>query len=118
MADLRYGSVGINVWNAIPFLLPQATWGAYPGHTLNNIQSGIGIVHSTFLLEKTEKTIVYGSFYTFPRGVLHGDFSMLPKPPWFVTNKSALETNKKVALYTLDRNALRIPGIFMSAMRG
>jgi aldehyde dehydrogenase (NAD(P)+) len=118
VADLRYGSVGINVWNAIAFLLPQATWGAFPGHTFDNIQSGIGIVHSTFLLEKTEKTIVYGSFYTFPRGVLHGDFSMLPKPPWFVTNKSALVTNKRVALYTIDKNVLRIPGIFMSAMKG
>jgi len=49
---------------------------------------------------------------------MHGDISMLPKPPWFVTNKSALETNKKVALFTLDKKALRIPGIFMSAMRG
>ena len=116
--NLKYGSVGINVWNAIAFLLPQATWGAYPGHTLNDVQSGIGIVHSSFLLEDTEKTVVYGSFYTFPRGVMHGDFSMLPKPPWFVTNKSALETNKKVALFTLDKNALRIPGIFASAMKG
>ena len=45
---------------------------------MNDIQSGIGVVHNTFLLEKTEKTVVRGSFYPSPRSVLHGDFSMLP----------------------------------------
>ncbi|MBS3770962.1 MAG: aldehyde dehydrogenase family protein [Bacteroidales bacterium] len=118
ITDLRYGSIGINVWDAVAFLLPQATWGAFPGHTLNHIQSGIGVVHSTFLLEKSEKTVAYGSFYSFPRGMIHGDFIMLPKPPWFVTNKSAHKTAKRTALYAIDKNALRLPGIFASAMRG
>ena len=118
IADLRYGSIGINIWDAVAFLLPQATWGAFPGHTLNDIQSGRGIVHSTFLLEKSEKTVAYGSFYSFPRGMIHGDFIMLPKPPWFVTNKSAHKTGKRTALYAIDKNALRLPGIFASAMRG
>lgn len=118
VADLHYGSIGINVWNALAFLLPQAPWGAYPGETLNNVQSGIGVVHSTFLLEKTEKTVVSGSFYNFPRGLLHFNFSLLPKPPWFVTNKTAHITNKRVALYTIDKNVLRVPGIFTSALRG
>ena len=118
VADLRYGSIGINVWNAVAFLLPQAPWGAYPGHTLNDVQSGIGVVHNTFLLEKTEKTVVSGSFYHFPGSLLHLDFSMLPKPPWFVTNKTANVTTRRVALFTIDGNIARIPGIFMSALRG
>ena len=118
VADFRYGSIGINVWNGVAFLLPQAPWGAYPGHTLNDVQSGIGVVHNTFLLEKTEKTVVSGSFYPFPRCVLHCDFSMLPKPPWFVTNKTANVTTRRVALFTIDRNIARIPGIFTSALRG
>ncbi len=118
VADLRYGSIGINVWNALAFLLPQSPWGAYPGHTLNDVDSGIGVVHNTFLLEKTEKTVVSGSFYPFPKSVLHMDFSMLPKPPWFVTNKTANITFRRVALFTIDRNITRIPGIFTSALRG
>jgi len=117
VADLRYGSIGINVWNALAFLLPQSPWGAYPGHTLNDVESGIGVVHNTFLLEKTEKTIVSGSFYPFPKSVLHFDFSMLPKPPWFVTNKTANVTARRMALFTIDRNIVRIPGIFTSALR-
>src|SRR5260221_3224460 len=47
--DLRYGAIGLNVWNAVAFLLAQATWGAYPGHTLDDIQSGIGVVRNSFL---------------------------------------------------------------------
>ncbi|MEU2237490.1 hypothetical protein ABZ585_42055, partial [Streptomyces vietnamensis] len=30
---------------------PRATWGAYPGHTLDDVQSGIGIVHNALLLD-------------------------------------------------------------------
>jgi aldehyde dehydrogenase (NAD(P)+) len=118
VAELHYGSIGINVWNAAAYLLPQSPWGAYPGHTLDDIQSGIGVVHSSFLLEKTEKTVVRGSFYSFPRGLLHFDFSMLPKPPWFVTNKTSHITGKRVALYTIDKKISQIPGIFVSALRG
>ncbi|MBN1290945.1 MAG: aldehyde dehydrogenase [Candidatus Latescibacteria bacterium] len=118
VADMHYGSIGINVWSAVAFLLPQAPWGAYPDHTLNDVQSGIGVVHNSFLLEETEKTVVKGSFYPFPRSVLHFDFSMLPKPPWFVTNKTAHVTARRFAQFTIDRNPALIPGIFASALRG
>ena len=45
LAELRYGAIGVNVWNAVNFLLCQATWGAFPGHTLDDVGSGIGVVH-------------------------------------------------------------------------
>lgn len=118
VAELRWGSVGINVWNAAAFLLPQATWGAYPGHTHADIQSGIGVVHNSFLFERPEKTVVRGSFYSFPRGLWHGDFSILPKPPWFVTNKTAHLTARRVAEFALDPRWRHLPRIFISALRG
>lgn len=118
VAELRWGSVGINAWNAAAFLLPQATWGAYPGHTHADIQSGIGVVHNAFLFERPEKTVVRGSFYSFPRGFVHGDFSILPKPPWFVTNKTAHITSRRVAQFALQPDWWHLPGIFLSALRG
>jgi len=118
LADLRYGSIGLNVWNAAAFLLAQAPWGAYPGHTLEDIQSGIGVVHNTYLLDKTEKAVVRGSFYPFPRSWMHGQFAFLPKPPWFVTNKTAETTARRVAYFAMDPGWLRLPAIFWSALRG
>jgi len=55
ISDLHYGSVGINHWPALSYALGSTTWGAYPGHTLNDIQSGIGVVHNTFMFDKPQK---------------------------------------------------------------
>lgn len=118
VADLEYGAVGVNVWAAIAFLLAQATWGAYPGHTIEDVGSGIGVVRNSFLFEKPEKTVARGSFYPFPRSWLHGDPSLLPKPPWFVTNRTAHVTARRVAAIAVDPRLRHVPGIFSSALRG
>ena len=118
LADLRYGSIGVNIWNAAAFLLVQATWGAYPGHTGDDIQSGIGIVGNSFLFDRPEKTVVRGSFYPFPRTWLHGDPAFLPKPPWFITNKTAHTTTKGVARITIDPKFRYLPAILLSALQG
>ena len=118
LADLRYGSIGVNVWNAVAFLLAQASWGAYPGHTLAEVGSGIGVVHNSFLFERPEKTVARGSFYPFPRSWMHGDASLLPRPPWFVTNRTAAVTARRVAEFAMDPGWRHVPGIFASALRG
>lgn len=42
LADMRYGSVGVNTLSALNFSINKLPWGAYPGHTLADIQSGVG----------------------------------------------------------------------------
>jgi aldehyde dehydrogenase (NAD(P)+) len=118
IAALRYGAIGVNVWNAVAFLLAQCPWGAYPGHTLADISSGRGVVHNSFLFDRPEKTVVWGSFYPFPRSWLHGDPSLLPRPPWFVTNRTAATTARRVAAFAVDPGWRHVPGIFLSALRG
>ncbi len=118
IANLRYGAVGVNVWHAMAFLLAQTTWGAYPGHTVDDIQSGIGVVRNSLLFDDPEKSVTYGPFYPFPRSWLHADLSLLPRPPWFVTNKTAQTTAKRVARFATDPGLLRVPGILVSALRG
>jgi aldehyde dehydrogenase (NAD(P)+) len=118
VADLRYGTIGINVWNGGAFLLPQAVWGGYPGANVYNIQSGHGFVHNSLMFDKAEKTVLRGSFYPFPRAWRHGDFHIAPKPAWFVTNKTANTTLERVARLTMDPGPKYLPGIFASALRG
>jgi len=92
IADLHYGTIAINSWTAFGFLTPTATWGAFPGGTLEDAPSGIGIVHNAFLLDRVERTVVNGPFRPFPRSAssaLRGyGLSVLPKPPWFVTSRT------------------------------
>lgn len=77
IADLRYGSVALNHWPALSYAFGSTTWGAYPGRTLNDVQSGVGVVHNTFMFDKPQKSIIFGPFHIWP------------KPPWFVTHISA-----------------------------
>jgi aldehyde dehydrogenase (NAD(P)+) len=118
LAELRYGSIGINIWSAAAFMLVQATWGAFPGHTTEDIQSGFGFVGNSFLFEKPERTVIRASFYPFPRTWLHGDPAFLPKPPWFITNKTAHTTTKGVAKITIDPRFRHLPSILLSALLG
>lgn len=54
--------------------------GRLHGHRLDDIQSGIGVIHNA-LLPATERTIVSGPFRPFPRSVLHGEMALAPTPP-------------------------------------
>ena len=118
LGKLRYGTIGVNIWSGTGFLLPGVAWGAYPGHKLNDIESGRGVVHNSFLFENTQKNVVYGPFWESPRGMKHGYFGTLPKPPWFVTNKTADVTMERLTRFALDPSPKKLPGIFASALRG
>lgn len=73
VADLRYGTVAVNQWSALSYIW-CTTWGAYPGHVSTDIQSGIGKVRDWMLLDRAEKSVIYGPI------------KALPRPPWYVTN--------------------------------
>ncbi|MGX1793042.1 aldehyde dehydrogenase family protein [Microbacterium sp. NPDC055312] len=91
IAELRYGSIAINSWTAFGFITPTLTWGAFPGNTLDDVGSGIGVVHNALLLDEVERSVVRGPFRPFPRSlpVLNGGrVTILPKPPWFVSART------------------------------
>jgi hypothetical protein len=58
IANLRYGAVGVNCWSAANYVALCGTWGAFPGETLDNVQSGIGQVHNLYFIREVEKTVV------------------------------------------------------------
>ena len=92
LAKLRYGTIAVNAWSAFGFLLARAPWGAFPGNTLADVGSGIGVVHNALLLDSPERTVVRGPFRPAHRALGAGEFTLTPKPPWFVTNRTAATT--------------------------
>ncbi|RFU85708.1 aldehyde dehydrogenase family protein [Streptomyces triticagri] len=120
VTDLRYGTIGVNCWSAIGFLLGYTPWGAHPGHTRQDIGSGIGFVHNAYLLadEQIEKTVLRAPFAPSPRGLLQGSPSLSPRPPYFVTNRTALTTLERLTRFTAAPSVAKLPGIFASALRG
>ncbi|MGW5381553.1 aldehyde dehydrogenase family protein [Nocardia sp. NPDC003963] len=115
---LRYGTVAVNAWTAVGYLTPTASWGAYPGHTVDDVQSGIGVVHNAWLMDRIERTVVRGPFRPAPRSVLHREWALTPKPPWFVGNRTAARTGRLLTDFAADPRWSRLPAIFASALRG
>lgn len=117
IADLRYGNIAINAWTGMSFLLPGATWGAFPGHTVAAVGSGIDVVHNGHLLAGPERTVVTGPFRAFPRSVLHGELSLFPKPPWFSSSRSVTDTGRQLTRYAAAPSWGRLVPVLLAAFR-
>ncbi|MBX7168994.1 MAG: hypothetical protein K1X74_21845 [Pirellulales bacterium] len=106
IAELRYGTIGINYWCALSYAMIAPPWGGYPGGTIQNPTSGIGWVHNTYLFDQPEKT------------VLEGPFTVFPKPLWFPSVKNADAVTWKVVDLYHRPSVFRVPGLLLSALSG
>ena len=118
IGELKYGCIAVNAWTGLGFLSVQTAWGAFPGHTLDDVQSGIGFVHNTYMFDKPERTVIEAPFRPFPRNLLHGSFTLLPRPPWFVTNKRAAKLGELLTRFHYRLSLMKLPRIFLNALWG
>lgn len=106
IANLRYGGIAVNHWAGLNFALVTPTWGAFPGHTTDDIRSGRGVVHNTYMFDRPQKSVVRGPFRVFP------------KPAWFIDHKTAAEVGRKMTYFNADPSLARLPGLIWSSLFG
>ncbi len=117
IAELRYGCVAVNGWTGIGYFLTETPWGAYRGETTRGTASGTGVVHNSYFLTRTEKSVIYAPFAPFPRSVRGGELSFLPRPPWFVTNSMQAEIGRALCDFELAPSPGRAMRVAVLAMR-
>ncbi len=93
---VRYGTVSLNSWAALGFALGVTTWGAYPGNTLDNVESGIGFVHNALMFENIEKSVIFSPYIQFP------------KPPWFPFTHNADKIAKALFYFEAYKSPLEL----------
>jgi acyl-CoA reductase-like NAD-dependent aldehyde dehydrogenase len=107
VANLQYGAVAVNYWAAAAYILPEATWGGFPGHDIYDIQSGNDVVHNTLMFSRAQKTVIRGPFRAFPT------------PPWFVTQaRGSRRVFQRLSAMEAAPSPLKVPGIALAALRG
>ena len=106
VANLKYGTVGLNAWSAAALAFSTSVWGAYPGHTPTDIQSGVGFVGNTYMFSTAQKT------------VLRGSFRPLLTPSWFAGVKNSREVMERFVRFEAAPSWLKLPALLLSALKG
>ncbi|MCL1600166.1 MAG: aldehyde dehydrogenase family protein, partial [Actinomycetia bacterium] len=116
--DLEYGGIGINIWNAAVYLQSRCPWGAFPGNTPAEIGSGVGVVHNTVMLDRSQKAVYHAPFAPYHRTATKGELHLAPKPIWYLSNKNMHTTTELLVNYSATRSTGALVKLMASAMRG
>ncbi len=106
ITQLRYGTVCVNAFPGMSFAFGSPPWGAYPGSTPGDIQSGQGWVHNTSMLEGIEKVVARFPFMSFP------------KPAYFPSHRTVHTLMQRMTALEEKGSWLKAPGVVFTAMRG
>ena len=103
---LHYGTVAVNTWAALGFLLGSTPWQAYPGADRDAPQSGFGTVHDALLLADPVKAVLRGPF----RGGL--------EPLWSAKRRRLGPLAEALQSYEAQPGAVRLLRLALAALRG
>jgi acyl-CoA reductase-like NAD-dependent aldehyde dehydrogenase len=103
IADLRYGSVTINLAAFYPVYSQVTPWGGYPGNPIHDVQSGIGKTSNTLMFARPQKSVWWGPFRKYP-------------DPLRATARRPATLARKMALFEGSPSLLKIPGLIWSSL--
>ena len=103
---MDYGTIAINEWAAIGYIIPQIPWGGFPGNKDNDIQSGQSVVHNSILFESPLKGVVTTKFR----------ISKFIDPPWFVTNKKSRRLFRNLTYYQIENSNINLFKLIFAAL--
>lgn len=112
IANLKYGSICVNVPGMVGFGVTKLTWGAYgDDNTCNpapcrDIGSGNCKVHNSLLFDNVQKSVIYGPW------------QFHPFPYWLVSNRNAEEIGKKALEYFVHKSFKTLSGVLVAAFKG
>ena len=106
VTQLRYGTIGINIWSGALFVMPDIPWGAFPGGTLEEIGSGQGFVHNTCLALNPQKAVVSAPFHIWPT------------PVWFAQHRTLSQVGRRLVAFEHRPNWQTLSAVALVALRG
>jgi hypothetical protein len=104
ISALRYGTISVNTAGLMVILFPPLPWGAYPGHTPEDIQSGAGTINNTLMFDGVEKSVLWSPFV-----------SPLHLKPGTARDKLI---NRRMGYYALHPSYARLAKLLSAALLG
>jgi acyl-CoA reductase-like NAD-dependent aldehyde dehydrogenase len=104
IANLEWGTIGINDWAASSIFHGQSVWGAFPGHDSTDIQSGVGKILNSRLYTNVQKTVLRSPFFTPGHSTLPDD--------------AAPKKQSRIAWYVVSPSTWRLVSVLSAALLG
>ena len=104
LVELRYGNIAINHWTGLNYGLGALPWGGHPSSSLQDIKSGLGWAHNTFMLGRVDKA------------VLRGNLRVQPVPVWFTDNPKAGRACPKLFEIEARPSWRKVPGLLRALL--
>lgn len=101
---LRYGMVAVNHWPAFGYAVGTLPWGGHPSSTRSNIQSGLGWVHNTFMLDGVDKSVV------------RGPVRVRPAPAWFSDGRISTTLGPNLVRFESAPSWFKVPRLAAGAL--
>ena len=105
ITDLRYGGVGVNCWAGLVYGMCVTTWGAFPGNPLEDIRSGKGVVHNTYLFDHPQKSVVKAPFV------------IRPKPVWAAGHRNLTKLSKRLMEFEAKPSPVKLSRVIGNAIQ-
>lgn len=105
VAELDYGTVMINTFPGLGYVLSNAPWGGTPGRDIDDIQSGTGFVNNLYMFARPAKSVVYGPF-SQAKEIFSPEFSKMEA------------FGRKFARLQARPSYARLPGLIWTIMTG
>lgn len=103
LTDLKYGTVCVNLFAGLAYVFMSTPWGAFPGNSQHDVQSGIGNVNNLFQFENIQKGVHWAPF---------------KKPPDNTTNVPSYVASTKAIAKLFARPSLgSFAGLIMAGMK-
>ncbi len=101
---LQYGTVVINQWGVVAYLLATTSWGPYPGQDIYDIQSGIGSGNNVLMFDSPQKAVVRCPFKQSP-------------DPFLATSRNAPDFGRKLADFQRKPSVVSLGRLFLAALK-
>eukprot|EP00878_Enallax_costatus_P014600 GHUV01015274.1.p2 GENE.GHUV01015274.1~~GHUV01015274.1.p2 ORF type:complete len:162 (+),score=30.41 GHUV01015274.1:483-968(+) len=119
LANLRYGTVAVNCPALVAFSATPLIWGAFPGHTPEDIGSGVGFVHNTCLFDHPQKSVLKAPWTYSPQPLWSvGQIGLGAALPWAFKFMAAQHNPAKALVYLVVVAFLALRGSWPVAKKG
>lgn len=93
LASLRYGTIVVNSHPGYSFYAMSTVWGAFPGSTVRDVQSGMGMTNNVYMFRHPEKSLLRAPFHPLVSPLNLGSHSM----PAIARHMAELQAHRSLA---------------------